>query len=635
MNRRKSIWVFGTLVGAIVFLTQFCSPAEKIDTAVYLNHSDSAKYVGMNACAQCHLDKVETFSHTGMGLSFDTVSQQKSSANLHTKHVLYDSINNFYYYPYWRNDKLFVKEFRLSNGDTTFQRTEEISYIIGSGQHTNSHLIKKGDYVIQAPFTWYAQNATLDFPPGFENGANSRFSRVIDQECMSCHNGLPVMESNTTKAFSYVPNGIDCERCHGPGSIHISNRLSGIGPDNGVDYSIVNPSNLSWQRQIDVCQRCHLQGNNVLKPGKTFNDFKPGMVLSDFFEIYLPQYTGGDQLFNMANHSDRFQNSQCFIQSNQKGTTLTCITCHDPHVSVVKTASSVFNQKCESCHKSASTTCTELLKVRTIEGDNCVGCHMPKSGTEDIPHVTVHDHKIGIYSDVAKSTDKEVIGLYCVNNPNPDNITLIKAYLTYYEKFEALPIYQQHAEELLKKVNDSELQIHLYYQKQQWRNIIGLVDMIELPDDFAGHTCYRVGKAWAESNSVEYAVNWLELAVLKEPGEFAFKSELGSQLIKLKRYESAELVLLKAMKQYDNYVPTYNNLGYLYLLTGEYSKAKSILIKSLQLDPDNMLGKENLVLLYTQLKDEKNENIWLQSILKQNPYHDAAMRRYSQLNETK
>lgn len=586
----------------------------------------------MTTCAQCHLDKAETFIHTGMGMSFDTASKEKSSANLHTNHVLYDSATDFYYYPHWQNDQLFVTEFRLVGSDTVYTRKERINYIIGSGQHTNSHLIQKGDYIVQAPFTWYAQDKKLDLPPGFENGANSRFSRVIDQECMSCHNGLPTMKLGSTKAFSYVPNGIDCERCHGPGSIHVANRLAGIEPKTDIDYSIVNPSKLTWERQIDVCQRCHLQGNNVLKDGKTFNDFKPGMVLSDIFEIYLPQYAGDDQLFNMANHSDRFQHSQCFMQSNKSGNKFTCITCHNPHVSVTTTAITKFNDACLSCHKTQVNYCTEKLSVRQIKQDNCVACHMPKSGTEDIPHVTVHDHKIGVYSDNGTKAKGPVIGLYSVNNKNPDTKTLIKAYLTYYEKFDALPVYQQKAETLLKEVNDYELRIHLYYQRQQWDKIIKLADGYEFANDITGHTCFRLGKAYAESNSVDYAVNWLELAVLKEPSEFAFKSELGSQLIKKRDYKTAETVLLEAMKQYDNYVPAYNNLGYLYIILGQYSKAKSTLLTSLKLDPDNVLGKENLVLLYSLLKDEKSEKVWLQSILKQNPKHDAALKRYSQLN---
>ena len=105
-------------------------------------------------------------------------------------------------------------------------------------------------------------------------------------------------------------------------------------------------------------------------------------------------------------------------------------------------------------------------------------------------------------------------------NKNPDTKTLIKAYLTYYEKFDALPVYQQKAETLLKEVNDYELRIHLYYQRQQWDKIIKLADGYEFANDITGHTCFRLGKAYAESNSVDYAVNWLELAVLKEPSEF-------------------------------------------------------------------------------------------------------------------
>ncbi len=631
MITRKSFWVFGSLAGAIVFLTQFCTPAKQNTTSEYLNHNDSVTYVGMQVCGSCHLDKVQTFVHTGMGLSFDTASPQKSSANLHTNHVIYDSINDFHYYPYWAGDKLYVKEFRLRNLDTVYQRTEEITYIIGSGQHTNSHLIKKGDYIVQAPFTWYAQDEKLDLPPGFENGANSRFSRVIDQECMSCHNGLPVMMPDSKKAFSYVPNGIDCERCHGPGSLHVSNRLAGLIPEGEKDLAIVNPSKLAWERQIDVCQRCHLQGNNVLKQGKTFNDFRPGMVLSDVFEIFLPEYEGDDQLFNMANHADRFQHSQCFIQSSEAGKTFTCITCHNPHVSVKETATASFNKACMSCHPDEK-DCKEILEVRIGVDDNCITCHMPQSGTEDIPHVTVHDHKIGVHKGVTTNSKGPVVGLYSVNNKKPDPKTLIKAYLTYYEKFDNLPIYQQKAEELLKHVQEPELSIHLYYQKQQWDKIISFIDWNELSDNVTGHTCYRVGKAYALSNSVQYAVNWLKLAVIKEPTEFAFKSELASQLIKLKEFESAKEVLLEAMAQYDNYTPTHNNLGYVYLLTGQYSKAKSILLKSLELDPDNMKGKENLVLLFNQLNDVANERIWLEAILTQNPKHDAAVRRYSQLN---
>ncbi|MBO6517010.1 MAG: tetratricopeptide repeat protein [Bacteroidia bacterium] len=637
MRIRRSVWVLGGLFITIACLTQFCTtpstPSE--NQSLYLNHGDSAHYVGLETCAECHIDKAQTFVHTGMGMSFDTVSRTKSSANLETRHVLYDSFLDLHYYPYWKENELWLKEFRLEQKDTVYIREERISYIIGSGQHTNSHLIRKGDYIVQAPFTWYAQKKQLDFPPGFENGANSRFRRVIDEECMSCHNGLPEMKVGSDRAFVSVPKGIDCERCHGPGSIHVDRRRLGLEPDGDVDYSIVNPSKLSWERQIDVCQRCHLQGNNVLKPGKTFHDFRPGMVLADVFEIYLPQYSGEDeQLFNMANHADRFQNSKCFLATNRKdkGAQFTCITCHNPHVSVKETETKVFNSTCVKCHSDAS-SCTETLAARTAVSNNCVHCHMPVSGTEDIPHVTVHDHKIGIYKDGTPKNNGEVVGLYSVNNPSPQTRTLIEAYLTYFEKFDPLPVYQQKAEELLKQEEYPELKIHLLYQKQSWRELTEYIERKSI-EEVKGITCYRVGKAYQYAGNVPKAIEWLRLAVLKEPTRFEYKSELGSVLMQNNQWNQAEDVLLACEKQFNEYNPTLNNLGFLYLNMGKFAQAKSYLNQSLKYDPDNVNALENMVLLYSKLGDKESELRWLKMLLKVNPQHQAAQSRLNVLRSS-
>ncbi len=633
MRYRRRILSIAVLLFVIVSFTQFCTTPASQTQENYLNHNDSAQYVGMAACAQCHVDKVQTFVHTGMGMSFDTVSKTKSSANLTGHLSLYDSFLNLHYFPHWRGEDLYVLEYRLDQNDTVYKRLEKISYIIGSGQHTNSHLIRKGDFVVQAPFTWYAQKGQLDFPPGFENGGNSRFKRVVDEECMSCHNGLPTMRVGSTRAFASIPKGIDCERCHGPGSIHVDKRRLGLEPDGDIDYSIVNPSKLSWARQIDVCQRCHLQGNNVLKEGKTFHDFKPGMILADVFEIYLPKYEGGGGLFNMANHADRFQNSQCFLKSNGHGKEmkLTCITCHNPHVSVKNTHISRFNKTCKSCHSNGD-DCGEQMNVRMLKSDNCITCHMPISGTEDIPHVTVHDHKIGIYKEGQKKSDTPVVGLYSVNNRNPEKKTLIEAYLSYYEKFDPLPIYQQRARELLNEEEHPELRIHLFYQEQNWVKIVEYIEKqkISNPSDI---TCYRIGKAYGYTGQVAKAVEWLKLAVLKDEFYFEYKSDLASNLIKMNRLEEAKEVLLSCLNQFEEYNPALNNLGYLYIQQGQFSDAKDYLEKSLRFDPDNLKAKENMVLLYYRMNNAKMEVYWLREVINQHKNHKSAKKRLSQLNE--
>jgi hypothetical protein len=88
-------------------------------------------------------------------------------------------------------------------------------------------MINVNGYVYQAPATFYTQRGIWDLPPGFENGANSRFSRKIELECMSCHNGFPVMAEGSENKYSHVPGGIDCERCHGPGSRHVEEKRRG------------------------------------------------------------------------------------------------------------------------------------------------------------------------------------------------------------------------------------------------------------------------------------------------------------------------------------------------------------------------------------------------------------------------
>ena len=281
MNKKKLILFFS--IPLLAFAFNFCDTQQlpkklsnkSNDSLIYLNHSDSATYVGMNTCKLCHQEIYTTFIKTGMGKSFGIATRAKSSGDFKNS-TNFDKLADLHYKAYWDHDSLFIKEFRLDNKDTVYSRTEKVNYIIGSGQHTNSHLQVTNGYINQMPLTFYTQKKHWDLPPGFEGGLNTRFSRKIGLECMSCHNAYPEFVVGSENKFNSVPGGIDCERCHGPGSIHVAQRRTGSVVDTSkfIDYSIVNPAKLSIDAQFDLCQRCHLQGNTILKEGKTFYDFK-------------------------------------------------------------------------------------------------------------------------------------------------------------------------------------------------------------------------------------------------------------------------------------------------------------------------------------------------------------------------
>ena len=159
----------------ILYSLSYCStdtPENK-----YLNLSDTVEYVGTTVCKNCHYDKHQTFMHTGMGQSFGLAVQSKSAANIHPDSTLYDTHSNLYYHPFWDADSLKLKEYRLSGKDTVHNRIEQVDYIIGSGQHTNSHIYDVNGYLHQMPFTYYTQEGRFDLPPGFEEGFNTRFNR--------------------------------------------------------------------------------------------------------------------------------------------------------------------------------------------------------------------------------------------------------------------------------------------------------------------------------------------------------------------------------------------------------------------------------------------------------------------------
>ena len=160
MLRRLSIISFLLLL-TLIFAIQCKEPVgnnstintEKKDSLLYLNHSDTAKYVGIATCKLCHQSIYNTFIKTGMGKSFDVATKQKSSADF-SHPLVYDKFSNFYYNAVWKNDSLYFTEFRLNGKDTTFKRTEQVNYIIGSGQHTNSHIQNVNGYLNQMPMTF-------------------------------------------------------------------------------------------------------------------------------------------------------------------------------------------------------------------------------------------------------------------------------------------------------------------------------------------------------------------------------------------------------------------------------------------------------------------------------------------------
>lgn len=642
---------------------------ERDKEPTYLNHSDTAKYVGMNTCKLCHQDIYNTFIKTGMGKSFDIATKKKSSGNFSHAFVQ-DNFENLHYHAFWAEDSLYIKEFRLEKRDTVFARTEQVNFIIGSGQHTNSHLQCVNGYVNQMPMTYYTQKQQWDLPPGFEHGFNSHFTRKIGLECMTCHNAYPNFVLGSENKYTSIPNGIDCERCHGPGSIHVEQRRTGTKIDTSkyIDYSIVNPAKLSVDLQFDICQRCHLQGNAVLKNKHSFFDFKPGQKLSDYISVFLPKYKNADEEFIMASHADRLKQSQCFIKSYEKiknknslkpyQEAMTCITCHNPHVSVRETNKNVFNDACNSCHNQKPLQPERLVELQssncglqTNTLSNCVSCHMPVSGSTDIPHVSVHDHFIRKpITKKEKDKIKTFIGLYCINEKKPDSLTKARAYLQQYEKFEQDISYLDSAKKYLNDKSSLEKNIRallqLYFMKQDYGKIISYVNTLgeekcfnnifvrKSYDNQDAWPSYQIAEAYFNTQQLQKALNWFEKAAGLAPYNLEFRNKYGVALAAAHQLQLAEKQFEFVLKENPKNISAYVSFGYLKLTQNKFKEAFDLYQKGLALNPDYEPLLLNLAGYYAVLKDYKNTTLILEKILKKNPKNKQAKMALQQLSRS-
>ncbi len=604
-------------------------------TDQYLNLQDSVQYMGMETCQSCHANVHETFIETGMGKSFDKATLDKSGATFEDHDVVYDQKSNFYYKPYFEKGNMYVMEYRLEGKDTIHKRIEEIDYIVGSGQHTNSHIINENGYFYQAPITYYTQEKHWDMAPSFDRD-NQRFSRFLTPECITCHNHFPSPVSGSLNKYSEMPTGIECERCHGPGEIHVLEKLAGNHVDTSkhIDYTIVNPSDLPKDLQMDLCQRCHLQGIPVLEDGMTFFDFKPGMKLSSVMNVFLPRYTNSDERFIMASQADRLRLSKCYTMSED----LTCLTCHHPHHSVLKADKSTFNLACKNCHsETEKNTCIAPMSERNAKDNNCVSCHMPPSSSIDIPHVKITDHYINRITDfnerqISEHDKNEIarfLGLKMLTKDNPTALEMAKGYLAMHDKnVEATAILDSafHYLNLTKEPLEKTLHtwIHFYFTKKDFRSIAEMAKKHPSATINNDWTAYRMGEAFYILGDQANSLLYYKKATQISKFNLDFQEKLGINYLAQGSFLQAKKTFEFVLKEHPKRTLALTNLGLVHVNLKQFEKGEEMYDKAIGLDPDNVQALLNKAELRLYFKDKKIAQSLLAKVLNLDPNNKKA-----------
>jgi hypothetical protein len=243
-------------------------------TPPVVNAQINATYADPATCVSCHSDIAKTYRETGMGRSFHRVDASDHANDFATRNTLYNKASERYYTIIEKDGKLYEQRHQtgFDQKDANFEEMQ-IDYVIGSGNHSSTYLHRtpKGK-LLELPVSWYSEmGGSWQMSPGYDRSDQQDFRRPIGYECMSCHNAYPapdqVIRTADENLFgANLPEGIDCQRCHGPGSAHVRAALTTGASPESIRAAIVNPATLSRDRQMDICQQCHLETTSLRLP---------------------------------------------------------------------------------------------------------------------------------------------------------------------------------------------------------------------------------------------------------------------------------------------------------------------------------------------------------------------------------
>ena len=272
-----------------------------------------ASYIGDSTCGGCHQEIFNTYMLSGHPWKLNKVVDGQPP------------------------DYPFTEVTELPAGYTW----DDILYVVG-GYNWKARFVNKEGYIItDEPGSsgnteylnqWNFANELLGVDSGwvaFKSGEEN-----LSYDCGSCHTTGYNRSGNQDELpgliGTWAQDGIRCEACHGPGSLHMT-----------------NPQALPMQitRDAEACEQCHRRNEGLPVEGNA----------------------------GLIDHHEQYQDLD-----QGKHNVLECVDCHDPHSGVEQQRQAglpTTRTQCVSCHFQQAKY--QNNEIHVAMGVACIECHMP------------------------------------------------------------------------------------------------------------------------------------------------------------------------------------------------------------------------------------------------------------------
>ncbi|MDP6963469.1 MAG: hypothetical protein QGF46_04810, partial [Planctomycetota bacterium] len=289
-------------------------------------------------CAECHPAEVADFKSHGMADSIAVLDAERIPAQLSSEFIA--SPNSDIKYNVGASGSWHVNAVHEASSTSL---SIPISHRIGAGVADMSFVINQNGRWFFSPLEFFTHRGWHPAPHEVHSSGGLN-SVPITAQCLQCHTSSPIPDVYPYNNFGdYQPQPISCATCHGDGDAHVNlmreNKFAS-------DVKILNPRDLSPERQLDICARCHLEGDaHIDLRGRHNQQLAAGENLLDAHAVLVANESAETEL-RFVSQVQRLSQSECFQQSPQ----MTCTTCHDPHQAARFQHSADFDAKCQACH---------------------------------------------------------------------------------------------------------------------------------------------------------------------------------------------------------------------------------------------------------------------------------------------